>query len=354
MFDARKLKIAMVGAGALGAHVGGYLTRQGYDVHLIDPWPEHVEKMRSEGLTLRGQSAAENFTVKPKAMHLTELQAVAKGRPFDFAFVAVKSYDTIWATHMIRPYLAPEGFVVSLQNGINEDCIAGVVGWGKTMGVIASTIAVELLAPGLVQRNVALGGPSRLIFRVGEPHGRVTRRSEMIADMLSCCDSSKATDNLWGERWSKLVVNAMRNPVSAATGRGGNGNDRDPVTRWLAIRIAAEAIATGLAHGYTLEDVYKIDPQLLLAAGKGDAKAREACEAQLLDGTKFRNDDQKPSMGQDIAKGRRTEIDYINGLVVERAREAGIAAPANAAIVTAVKRVERGEVEPGPEVVAAI
>jgi len=354
MADRGTHKIAIMGAGALGAHVGGYLTREGYDITLIDPWPEHVEVMRTKGLTLRGQSGPENFTVKPKAMHLTELQEVAKGRPFDIAFIAMKSYDTIWATQMIRPYLAPEAFAVSLQNGINEDRIAGIVGWGKTLGVIASTIAVELVGPGLVQRNVALGGPTRLIFRAGEPHGRVSPRAELIASMLSCCDSAKATDNLWGERWSKLIVNCMRNPVSAATGRGGNGNDRDPMTRWLAIRIAAEAIETGLAHGYVLEDVYKIDPKVLLAAGKGDSAAREACEAKLLDGTKYRNDDQRPSMGQDIVKGRRTEIDYLNGLVVERAKEVGLAAPANAAIVAAVKKIERGEAPPSPELVADI
>jgi 2-dehydropantoate 2-reductase len=347
-------KIAIVGAGALGAHVGGWLTRDGRDVTLIDPWPEHVEAMRTNGLTLRGLSGPENFTQPVTALHLTELQGAAKGRPFDIAFVSVKSYDTVWATEMIRPYLAPAGFVVSLQNSINEERIAGVVGWGKTVGVIAATIAVELVGPALVQRNVALGGTGRLIFRVGEPHGRITPRAEAIVAMLACCDSAKATENLWGERWSKLAVNAMRNPVSAATGRGGNANDRDPVTRWLAIRLAAEAIEVGRAQGYHLEDIYKIDPDLLLAAGKGDAKARAECEEKLLEGTKYRNDDQRPSMGQDIAKGRRTEIDFINGLVAERGRLAGIATPVNAAIAAAVRRVERGEVSPSPEVVAGI
>lgn len=122
--------IAIVGAGALGGHVGGYLTRNGERVTFIDPWPEHVETMRRDGLTLRGQSAPENYTVPVKALHITELQSVVKAAPFDIAFVAMKSYDTVWAAHMIKPYLAPDGFVVSLQNGINEERIASVVGWG--------------------------------------------------------------------------------------------------------------------------------------------------------------------------------------------------------------------------------
>src|SRR5262249_55489049 len=154
-----------------------------------------------------GQTAPENFTVPVKALHLTELQDSIKHEPFDMAFVAMKSYDTLWATEMIRPYLGPEGFIASLQNSINEERIASVVGWGRTVGVIAATIAVELVEPGLIRRNVALGGDKRLIFRVGEPHGRITPRVETIAQMLKCVDSSKPTENLWGERWSKLAVN---------------------------------------------------------------------------------------------------------------------------------------------------
>ncbi len=349
-----KRNIVIVGAGALGAHVGGYLTKNGERITFVDPWPEHVETMRRDGLTLRGLSAPENFNVKVKALHITELQNAIKDQPFDLAFVSMKSYDTVWATEMIKPYLSPDAFVVSLQNSINEERIAGVVGWGKTLGCIAATIAVELVKPGLVQRNVALGGAKRLIFRVGEPHGRVTPRVEEIAAMLACCDSVAPTENLWGERWSKLIVNAMRNPVSAATGRGGNGSDRDPMTRLLAIRIAAEAITVGLAHGYTLEEVYKMDPMKVQAAGNGDRQALAYCEEVLLENTKFRNDDQRPSMGQDIQKGRRTEIDFINGLVVAKAREFGIKTPANDGIIDAVKKIERGQAKPSPELVAHI
>ncbi len=349
-----KRKIAIVGAGALGGHVGGYLAKAGQDVTLIDPWPEHVEAMRKDGLTLRGQTAPENFTVPVNAIHITELQKVGSVRPFDIAFVSMKSYDTVWATQMIAQYLAPDGYVVSLQNSINEERIASVVGWGKTVGCIASTISVELTGPARVQRNVGLGGSRHTVFRVGEPHGRITPRVQEIAEMVGVADSSKTTTNLWGERWSKLIVNAMRNPVSAATGRGGNGNDRDPMTRWLAIRIASEAIKVGLAHGYVLEPIYHIPPEKLLAAGEGDKAAREACEATLLEQVKHRNDEQRPSMGQDIVKGRRTEIDYINGLVAAKGAELGIATPANSGIVEAVRRVERGEIPPGPETVAHI
>jgi len=344
-------RIAIVGAGALGGHVGGYLARAGRDVTLIDAWPDHVMAMRAHGLTLAGLTAEENFTQKVRAIHITDVQAEAK-RPFDVVFIAVKSYDTVWASAMMLDYVAPGGFFVSLQNGINEERLAGVVGWGRTLGCIASAISVELTGPARIQRTVMKGGAKHTVFRVGEPHGRITARSKLIAELVSSADSAKATDNLWGERWSKLIINSMRNPVSAATGRGGNANERDPATRRAAIRIAAETIKVGLAHGYVLEDVYKMPPAQIVAAAEGDKAKLEATEATLLEGTKARNDDQRPSMGQDIRKGRRTEIDHINGLVVAKARDAGIPVPANEAIIAAVKRIERGEAKPSPELVA--
>ncbi|MBT7250292.1 MAG: 2-dehydropantoate 2-reductase [Rhodospirillaceae bacterium] len=345
-------KIAIVGAGALGGHVGAYLTKAGHDITLIDPWPEHVNHMKAHGLTLEGATEPECFTVPVKAIHITELQRAAMDGLFDFAFVAMKSYDTVWATQMIAQYLKPEGFCISLQNGINEERMASVVGWGKTVGCIAAKIAVEIFEPGLVRRNVQLGGAAHTVFRIGEPHGRTTARAEKIAEMISCADSAKVTNNLWGERWSKLVVNCMRNPVSAASGLGGNANDTDPNIRRLAIRLAGEAVEVGLALGYELEETYKMDPMDLMNAMRGDADAMAKCGQTILDNTSTRNNDQRPSMGQDMIKGRRTEIDYLNGLIADKARELGIAVPANDGIVTAVRRIERGEIEPSPEALA--
>lgn len=347
-------KIAIVGAGALGGHVGAYLTKGGHNVTLIDAWPEHVERMRGHGLTLEGATKPECFTQPVSAIHINELQKTASGQAFDMAFIATKSYDTLWVTQMIKEYLASDGFCISLQNGINEDRIAEIMGWGKTIGCIAATIAVELDGPGHIRRNVKLGGADRLIFRVGEPHGRITPRIKKIANLLSIIDSADVTKNLWGERWSKLCVNCMRNPVSAATGRGGNANDRDDHTRRLAIRLAGEAAKIGEALGFNLENIYKMQPADLIAAEKGDLQAMEKCEQILLENMTFRNDDQRPSMGQDMQKGRRTEIDYINGLVVVQAGKLGLSVPANTAIVNIVKKIERGDVSASPETVADI
>ena len=130
----------------------------------------------------------------------------------------MKSYDTAWATMLIRQYLAPDGYVVSLQNCMNEETIAGVVGWGKTLGCIASSITVNLPEPGHVHRGAAKHGAAHTVFRAGEVHGRITPRAEEICRLVAYADSAKVTGNLWGERWSKLVANAMQNGLSACTG----------------------------------------------------------------------------------------------------------------------------------------
>ena len=145
-------KIAIVGAGAVGGYVGAHMVQAGEDVTFIDFWPEHVEHMKTHGLTITHIREVEPFTVPVKAYHVTELQHVSKEKPFDIAFVCTKSYDTAWATMMIKQYLAPDGYCVSLQNCMNEETIAGVVGWGKTLGSVASSITVELHAPGQIKR----------------------------------------------------------------------------------------------------------------------------------------------------------------------------------------------------------
>src|SRR5215472_10023721 len=98
-------RIVVVGAGAIGGYTCGNLAHNGFDVTLVDPWPEHIEAIRANGLSLEGVTPEESIVVKSaKTLHLTELQQLAKEKPIDIAFISVKSYDTEWATTMIRQY----------------------------------------------------------------------------------------------------------------------------------------------------------------------------------------------------------------------------------------------------------
>ncbi|MGH7057370.1 MAG: ketopantoate reductase family protein, partial [Acetobacteraceae bacterium] len=263
----------------------------------------------------------------------------------DIAFICVKSYDSEWAAMLIRQYLASAAVVVSLQNCINEERIAGVVGWGRTMGCIASAISVDLYAAGKIRRTVPMGGAAHTVFRLGEVHGRITARAEEIAAMLASVDSTKATTNLWGERWSKLCLNGMRNGLSAATGLAGNEVDRDQKLRRFSIHLGGEGVRVGQALGYVLEKIGPLEPELLARADEGDRSALDEVEAVLLAraSSNARSELQRPSMGQDMLKARRTEIDFMNGFIVEKAAEAGLTAPAHKLLTETVRRVERGE-----------
>lgn len=346
-----KKRIAIVGAGAVGCYLGGHLARTGNDVTLIDGWPEHIETIRARGLQLSGMSDEETYTVQVPTMHITEVQGLSKQRPIDIAIVCSKSYDTEWCTTLIRPYLSPQGYVVSAQNSINEETIAGVVGWGRTVGcIVANNFAVDLYEPGSVRRTMPRDFATKSIF-VGEVHGRVTPRVEELQGLFAPIDGAIVTTNLWGVRWSKLCVNGMRNGVSAATGMGGNERDAHPVISRVVIRLGGEAIRVGQALGYELEHITGIEPNLLRAASEDDAKALAQVEQhmQKLTGAQARSNLQRPSMAQDMQKGRRTEIGQINGFIVDKANEVGCAAPTHQRIVEIVGRVERGEVSPRPE-----
>ncbi len=161
-------------------------------------------------------------------------------QPIDIAFVCMKSYDTAWATTLIAQYLAPDGFVVSLQNCMNEETIAGVVGWGKVLGCIASSITVDLCEPGHVRRAAGKSGDKHTVFRVGEVHGRITDRAREVRRWSRCADTALVTSNLWGERWSKLVTNVMGNGMSRL--------HRDDHPRYPDQRRASAVSAPGWAR----------------------------------------------------------------------------------------------------------
>lgn len=343
-------RIAVVGAGAVGGYIAAHLAAASHDVVAIDGWPDHVEEIRANGLRIVGMVPSENVQVRFPAMHITEVQGLAKGPAIDIAIVAVKSYDTIWATALIAPYLAPGGYVVSTQNGINEDRIATIVGWGRTVGcVVGNNFAVDLIEAGIVKRTM----PRDLSIKsleLGEVHGRVTPRLRELADIMTCVDSCSITNNLWGVRWSKLCVNGMRNALSAVTGMSGNERDSHDAVRRISIQLGSEAVRVGLALGYELESMARI-PAAKFALAPDEPSAMSQIEEALLSGTRSsaRSNDQRPSMAQDIQKGRRTEIDFLNGLIIARGKEVGTPTPTHERIAEVVRRVERGQLQPRPE-----
>jgi 2-dehydropantoate 2-reductase len=172
---------------------GGYLALHSHDVTLIDFWPEHIEAIRKNGLELSGMTQEERQVSHPKTMRLHEVASLAKQAPVDIASISMKSCDTEWMTQLIKRYLAPGGYVVSLQNCINEERIADIVGWGRTLGCIGSRISVELFEPGKILRQAPKGAASHTVFRAGEIHGRATECAKRVAELLGVVDGSQVS-----------------------------------------------------------------------------------------------------------------------------------------------------------------
>jgi 2-dehydropantoate 2-reductase len=179
-------------------------------------------------------------------------------------------------------------------------------------------------------------------------HGNVTDRAHEICRLVSNADSAKVTDNLWGERWSKLVANTMANGVSACTGLPGSQIAQNEMIRHFQARLGSEAIRIGQARGYELEEIDHLPPETIARAGEGDLDALKTYDERRLSRVGRGSPDQRPSMGQDMAKGRRTEIEFLNGFVVREGEQVGIQARANERLVDIVKKVERGELKQDP------
>jgi 2-dehydropantoate 2-reductase len=339
------LRIAIVGAGAIGGYFGAHMARAGKDVTLIDAWPENVETIRARGLRVEGLDPGDGFTTAARTLHIGEVQGLVREDPFDIAFIAVKSYDTIWATQLILPYLRDTGVLSSLQNSLNEPAIAAVAGAARTTGCAISALACELVGAAHVKRMSPRGQNSAVI--VGEIQGPATPRIEAITSVLAHAETSVATDNLEGVKWSKLVINGMRNGLSAMTGMTGRQRDTDPVTRWVGIRLGGQAVRVGMAMGLRLENT-GYDFATLAKAADWDEAAIATISDRMAAIAGSRSDEQRPSMGQDIMKGRRTETDAINGLIARKGREVGVDAELHQKVHEVILRIDRGQLQPSP------
>lgn len=334
-----------MGGGAIGSYLGAYLTRAGYAPTLIDPWPANVEAMRGHGISVTDSQG--EFTIKVDALHLCEVQAVRQ--PFDIVFIAMKSYDTEWAATFMKGYLAPTGCMVSAQNGLNDETIARIVGYERAIGCTISSITVALVGPGQVVRGGRSGRERGYdIFRVGELNGVLSPRVQRIAEMLNHVDAARTTTNIWGERWAKLATNCMGNTLTAMSGMGAEGL-ADAAPRFLPLRdqVVRETVAVARALGVNVEPIGGRPAEAWLDNGatpqpEPPPAASGSRPAQTGGGG------WQASTLQDIVKGRRTEIDYLNGYVSARGREVGVPTPVNDAIVTVLKEVEAGIREPDP------
>lgn len=325
--DLRQRAVTIIGAGAIGGTLGAFLTRAGYDVTLVDIVPEHVETMNRDGLRIEGIRGDHTYPVK--AVHADDLTG-----PLDVVLLCVKGHFTEDAIKRYGPLLADDGYVVSIQNGINEPIIARHVGEDRTVGCFVH-FAADYLEPGLLQLS-----NERTIY-LGELDGQITPRVEGLAEMLGYAMPAEATDNIWGYLWGKMTWAGMAF-VTACVDAPVYDVVNHPLGLDLCRRAAREVYDVAMTQTSQLMPIGVFDP---MAFAPGDDYEQRATKAVLAVGDDMRGAiKDKTGMWRDLrVKRRATEVDMQPGYVVELGARQGIPTPVNAAVVQIVHEIERGE-----------
>jgi 2-dehydropantoate 2-reductase len=333
-------KIAVLGSGANGSSVGADLIATGADVTLIEQWPAHVEAMRASGLTIEMPGTA--LHVEPRAMHLCEVATLRER--FDIVLMLMKAYDSRWAAELIRPHLASDGVVAGLQNGMSTDAIAAAVGAERTMGAVIE-ISSAMYDPGRVVRHI---GPDRSWFAVGSIDPAAEGRREEIAGLLRHSGTVAVVDDIRSTKWMKLISNATVLVPTAIAGLPMASALDHPGMRELMVRAGSEARDVGAALGYPLLPIFGLSADDVSKPGT----VVETLLERLY--TAFVIPGATTTVLQDWTKGRHSEVDDINGAVVDGGAAHGVATPVNSAVVEVAHRIERGELEPGTANVALL
>jgi 2-dehydropantoate 2-reductase len=339
--------IVVLGAGAIGGLTVAHLARAGEDVVMVDPWFKNVHEVNLHGLHV--SRPGDDFVAKVRAYQLDELPQLA---PIDVLMLALKSYDTEWAVRFAAPYLAPDGFIVSLQNGVNEERIARLVGAERTLGASVH-LGGYCFAAGEVEGTT---DPSWAAFSIGELDGRISPRATEMTERLDAVGKCDVTSDIWAALWGKLTLNVMTNALAGLTGLSTPKLWTDPRALQLVIRLGGETLLAARSRKIAVKDLHPpgattgLSTELVIAAHLGDtASFDEVCRhfaatAAARSGKR----ENKSSLLQDVIRGRRTEVDYLNGYVVAVAAESGLDAPVNRAVVRVVHELEQGVIEQGP------
>ncbi|MFO7713336.1 ketopantoate reductase family protein [Desulfosarcina sp.] len=325
--DSYGLKVALLGAGAIGGVTGARMSKAGWDVQVVCKHPEAVALSKDPGFHIFGIGGESDIPVRAVAT-ADELQG-----PLDVVFLATKAGEAIAAAESLLPFLKPEASVVSLQNGICEEALARVVGEDRIVGCV-------------VAWGATFHGPGRMEvtseghFVVGRLDSSVDARLETIREMLSAVAPTRISTNIIGELYSKLIINSCINSLGVIAGV--------PLGQLLAVRkirelfiaIMSEAMAVADAMNLTVPPGGgKLDYGSFLKKKGWLGELRRHLTIRII-GYKYRRI--RSSSLQSLERGRRTEIDYLNGYICQQGRRRHIPTPINDAVVAMIHEIEDG------------
>jgi 2-dehydropantoate 2-reductase len=297
---AQSLKVAVMGAGAVGCYYGGMLARAGHDVVLIGR-PQHVAAIERHGLRIETKAFDEHVKLAASAD-----PGAVQGA--SLVLFCVKSTDTESAGAQLRPHLPPDALVLCLQNGVdNADRLRTVLPSHQVSAAVVY-VATEMAGPGHVKHH----GRGELVI---EP----SSAGDAIAlAFIAAGVPAEISDNVRGALWTKLVINCAYNAVSAIVQRPYGEAVAGEGVKDVMRDVVDECLAVARAEGVQLP---------------GDVHAAVGKIVETMPG-------QYSSTAQDLARGKRSEIDYLNGLIVRRGQALGIATPANRVLWALVKLME--------------
>ncbi|MGO8736555.1 MAG: ketopantoate reductase family protein [Terriglobia bacterium] len=304
-------RIAVLGAGAVGCYFGGMLARAGATVTLIGR-PPHVGAISRNGLFFEGLHFQQRIPVSASA-------EVSAARDADIVLFCVKTLDTEEAAKSLLPHFAPCATVISLQNGVdNVERIRSAANIDAFAAVVY--VAAAMTAPGHVKHSgrgdLVLGDLPGCV----EEDGHRQRRLESMASLFERAGvPCRVSANVEGELWTKMIINCTYNAISALGRARYHRTTGNPWTREVMIKVIEEAIAVARAAGVRLPEVNMVETVLEISETMANATS---------------------STAQDLARGKRTEIDSLNGYVARRGAELGVATPVNQTLHALVKLLE--------------
>lgn len=327
------MRVRIVGAGAIGGTVGVLLTRAGHDVILIDRDQSHVKAINRDGFRISGLV---EITEQLPAIVPADLPSlVEREGPLEMVVLAVKAMDTESAVTQIAPYLATDGFVVSYQNGLNEETIASIIGPERTIGAFVH-FGADLVEPG----HVVLA--TQLTTYISELSGEETPRIHHVAEVLSAVTPVVVTQNLDGYLWGKLgyaalgfVVSSVDMPIDEVI--------MVPEAQEVILAAVAEVVDVAHKQGIRLENIHGFEPNLF---DRSNPNRFEETNEMFRRWSDEGRNSIKRHMGihRDIkVRKRRTEVDFQVGVVVERGRTLGVETPILETLVHLIHQMENGE-----------
>ena len=325
------MRAAIYGAGSLGTILGAYITKNGGQVDLINRNKEHIAALREKGAQVVGTV---NFT-QPVTAYLPEEM---EGK-YDIIFLMTKQQHNVEVVTMLKEFLADDGVIVTLQNGIPELQIGEIVGDNRTLGCTVAWGAT-MKGGGVCELT---SQPDSLTFSLGSLTKERNVHFEEVKALLEKMGEVEVDENFVGTRWSKLLINASFSGMSAVLGCTFGEAAKPKASRRIVQALIKECIDVCATGGIRIEPVQGKDIVKLLDYKSG---LKKALSFFIIPIAIRKHALLKASMLQDIEKGKLTEVDAINGVVSAFGRKVGCPTPMNDKVVEIIHRIERGELSP--------